>query len=132
MSAVLSRHPLASLSLLAAGALGCSSPTASCIPTPGAYAPGVVVGVADSVTGRPLADTATGTVQSTSVSDSLRHGIFPPLDSILVGNVGPGVYSVTVVHPGYASWTRARVMVAANACGAAVTEHLTARLRPAP
>jgi hypothetical protein len=130
------RSLLASYSLAAAaGALACSSPsspTAACVPTPGAYAPGVVVGIADSVTGRPLADTATGTVQSTAVSDSLRHGVFPPLDSILVGNVGPGTYTVTVVRAGYVSWVRAHVVVAADACGAGVTENLTARLRPAP
>jgi hypothetical protein len=128
------RSPLVSLSLVAAaaGALACSSPTATCIPTPGAYMPGILVGVSDSVTGRPLADTATGTVQCSAVSDSLRHGVFPPLDSILVGNVGPGIYAVTVVHPGYLTWVRARVRVAADACGAAVSTDLTARLQPAP
>jgi hypothetical protein len=127
------RSPLVSLSLVAAaaGALACSSPTATCIPTPGAYMPGILVGVSDSVTGRPLADTATGTVQSTAISDSLRHG-WSPQDSILVGNVGPGIYAVTVVHPGYLTWVRARVRVAADACGAAVSTDLTARLQPAP
>ncbi len=128
----MSRSALFSLPLLAAaGALACSSPTANCIPTPGAYQPGIIVGVADSVTGRPLADTATGTVQSTAVSDSLRHG-FAPQDSILVGNVGPGRYTVTVMHTGYVTWMRSSVMVAANACGGAISTDLTARLRPAP
>lgn len=119
-----------SLALAAVSALACSSPMANnCVPTPGAYMPGIIVGVADSVTGRPLADTATGTVRSTAISDSLRHG-FVPQDSILVGNVGPGTYTVYVMHPGYLTWVRSQVTVSADACGAAISTNLSARLQP--
>ena len=128
-------RPLPLLALtLATGALACSS-SDKCIPLPVeipvVYQPAIVLGVADSVTGAPLADSANGTVSSAAVSDSLRHGWYQP-DSILVSLVGAGWYTVTVQRPGYLTWVRNDVIVKTNACGATISTDLTARLQRAP
>jgi len=118
------------------GALACSS-SDRCIPlplSPGGppvvYEPPVIVGVSDSVSGKPIADSASGTLYTSSASDSLRH--WYPQDSVLAGDLGPGWFTVTVHHPGYLTWVRNNVIVKTNVCGAAVTVYLTARLQRGP
>ena len=116
------------------GALACSS-SDKCIPlpleAPIAYEPAVMIGVSDSISGKPIADSAGGTIHSsTSASDSLRHW-YPP-DSVLIGDLGPGWFTVTVQRPGYLTWVRKNVIVKSNACGGAVTTNLSARLQRGP
>jgi len=88
-----------------------------------------VVGVSDSITGRPLADSATGTVHVLGASDSLHH--WTPPDSVLYGDLGAGTYTVMVQRPGFLPWYKYNVAVAAGNCGAPITTDLTARLQPA-
>lgn len=123
---------------LAAGTLACSSSSSSssedCLPLPTsavAYQPPLLVGVSDSATGAPLADLATGSMRSQVESDSLRHWGFPT-DSVLTGVLGPGTFTVTVQHQGYATWVRTNVQLTTGNCSVPITTKLTARLQPAP
>jgi len=126
-------HCSRSLVVLAVLAAGCSDSTQPCIALPAtppiAFQPAVVVGISDSITGKPVADSASGTVRSIVASDSLHHG-YGQMDSIVYGMVSPGTYTVMVQRPGYIPWYRYNVVVAAGNCGMAVPANLTARLKP--
>ena len=123
---------LAAVVIVTAGTLACSgSSSSNCIPLPTPpvhYMPAVVVGVSDSITGKPVADSASGTVRTISANDSLRH--WTPPDSVLYGDLGVGTYAVMVQRPGYLPWYRYNVVVAAGNCGAPISTNLTARLQP--
>jgi hypothetical protein len=89
----------------------------------------VAVAVRDSVSGRALADSASGTVRLGTVADTLLHE-----DSItLYGGRQIGTYDVEILRPGYRPWSR--LGVAANQtgmCGNVVTVALIAQLQPLP
>ena len=92
------------------------------------FAPAVVVEIRDSTTGAPLAQGARGAVQEGTFIDSLR-----PLSSTTLQAAGerPGIYTVTVVHPGYSQWLRTDVHVQRGECHVQ-TVTLQALLQPSP
>ena len=105
-----------------------SQPTGFCAAP---YTPAVSVIVADSVTGRPLADSAYGVAQAGTSVDSL-HRVSAPADA-LVGGVVPGSYEVRIERVGYAPWTRSGIAVASSGvCSELNTVSLTAKLRALP
>jgi hypothetical protein len=96
--------------------------------------PGVVVTIRDAADGKPLASTARGVVRDGAFSDSLRpYGGLG--DGTLVSRAAaderPGVYTVTVVHQGYAPWERSGVRVRPGECHVQAAS-LTADLQPVP
>lgn len=84
----------------------------------------VRVTVVDSVSGRNLAQEATGTFVTGTVAGSLLRQ--PP---VLTAHGPAGRYTLVVNHPGYATWGTDAVRVRAGDCGPE-TEEVTARLRP--
>jgi hypothetical protein len=95
-----------------------------------AFAPiAVAVTVRDSVSGRALADSAMGTAQLGTVTDTLMHA-----DSLtLWGGRQTGIYDVAVQRPGYRTWARHAVAVTqTGTCGNPVTVKLTAALQLLP
>ena len=126
-------HSSISTAVLVIGtALACSDSTA-CLNNPNqpTYAHTITFSVLDSITGRPIADSATGRFAWTESSDSLRHDPFYP-DSLLVSGGGAGTYAVAIVRPGYGQWLRSGIVVARTSCGGFVPIELSARLQPAP
>lgn len=91
----------------------------------------VEVDVTDSLSGRALADSASGSLRIGQFSSALV-----PVDgfpSLLLGGSKLGTYEVTITHPGYAPWTRSGVVVSQTGiCGNVIPVHLDARLQPAP
>ena len=125
-------------SLIAASVLGCSNSSAGCTPT-GALVPNpgpgptIVIVVMDSVSGRLIADSATGRIAAVTYSDSLTHNASDPNSALESGVLGADTYAVAIVRPGYQQWLRSGIVVATSgACGAATPVQLTARLQPAP
>lgn len=86
----------------------------------------VVVTVRDSLSGRALADSATGTLQLAGAAEPMVHA-----DSLtLFGGEQLGVYDVSVERPGYREWTRAAVAVTKiGACGSPVPVTISASLQ---
>jgi hypothetical protein len=113
--------------IVAAMLVACSStsaPVASCA-APRSVA--IEVDVTDSVTGRALADSATGSVQSGSYADSLVR----VSDRLMDGGAQLGTYVVTLSRPGYTSWVRSGVRVASQGpCGNVEPTHIAALLQP--
>jgi hypothetical protein len=115
-------------------AAGCSSsesntPTAFCSAI---YTPAVRVVTVDSVTGAPLAGSATGTLQMAGVNDTLYHGS-SAADSVLFGGTEPGTYQVIVSRTNYQPWVRSGIVVTpTGVCNEVNTVDMRARLQPAP
>ena len=117
-----------------AASIACSDTTSHCplannpnVPRP----PGTIwVAVVDSITSRPIADSASGFVRSSTFSDSLKHLSFLP-DSVLFGDGGVGAYAVTVARPGYQSWFQI-ADVTLGSCGELQITNLSARLQRLP
>lgn len=82
--------------------------------------------VQDSVTGRTLADSASGTFRVDATTGPLVRA-----DSLdLIGGNRVGTYSVTVQRPGYHTWTMLGVRATqTNACGGVEPVKLTAELQ---
>jgi hypothetical protein len=95
----------------------------------------IAVTVRDSVSGRPVADGASGTWQNTTdtLSNAMAIDTLFHLDSLtlLVGGSGLGTYDVTVTRAGYRPWTRTGVQVnqTGGPCRSIVTVNLTAALQ---
>ena len=91
----------------------------------------IELGVRDSASGAPLADSATGTVSTTSYQDSLHH--VAGVDSLLFGGNQLGSYTIVVRHPGYLDWTRSGVVVSREGrCGNVIPVELATLLVGAP
>ena len=91
----------------------------------------IEVTVTDSISGNPLADSTTGSLQLGSVVDSLQHT--SPTSPVLYGGDQLGSYDVTVTRPGYALWTQRRVAVKHEGpCGNVLPVALAARMQPGP
>ncbi len=91
----------------------------------------ITVDVSDSLSGQPLADSASGVVQAGAYVDSLHHAA--PSTTLLFGGVRLGTYDVTVDRPGYNHWVRSTVPVTQTGiCGNVLPVHLVALLQPAP
>jgi hypothetical protein len=86
----------------------------------------VSVTVRDSISGRAIANIASGTLHLGTMVDTLAH-----VDSLtLDGGQALGTYSVTVAHTGYRTWTQANVVVSTlGACGNVQPVNLNARLQ---
>jgi hypothetical protein len=82
--------------------------------------------VRDAVTGRALADSASGTFQVDTTTGPLVRA-----DSLdLIGGNRAGTYSVTVQRPGYQTWTMLGVRATqTSACGGVEPVKLTAALQ---
>jgi len=90
----------------------------------------IELGVRDSVSGAPLADSASGMVVTVSYEDSLHH---TGGDSVLFGGNQTGVYTVTVHHPSYADWVKSGVVVyRTGPCGNVIPVQLDALLVRSP
>jgi hypothetical protein len=86
--------------------------------------------VTDSVSGRPLADSALGLVQAGSYVDSLHHVSTSP--ALLFGGQRLGTYQVTISRTGYSPWQRSGISVTQTGpCGNVLPVQLNARLQPA-
>jgi hypothetical protein len=88
--------------------------------------------VRDSLTGLPAAWGALGIAQNAQIVDTMR--VWDPTDSLnatdlRTENAGVGVFSVTIMKPGYAIWRRGGVEVTGDKCGP-TTVRLVARLEP--
>jgi hypothetical protein len=120
------------LAVLALGSIGCAMqetpPTGFCTaPAPIA----VEVTVTDSVSGQALADSASGSVETAGVADSLHH--ITNSTTLLMGGTRLGNYTVTVSRPGYATWQRSNVSVTQTGpCGNVLPVALDALLQPVP
>ena len=117
-------------SVFAATSLGCSTQSICTL----SVDPGIVVTIRDATNGKSLAGTARGVVRDGEFSDSLRpYGGLG--DGTLVSRAAaderPGVYTVTVEHPGYAPWERVGVRVRPGECHVQAAE-LMADLQPVP
>lgn len=108
----------------------CSSDTAPKGFCTAAQSSAVEVGVHDSISDADLVDSASGTLSTSSLQDSLRH---IPGDSVLIGGDQLGTYTVTVHHPSYADWIKSGVVVSRTGpCGNVIPVELTARLVRVP
>lgn len=122
----------ASLAALALVATSCNEPSALRVCHPAVYF-AVVMEVRDAM-GQPAAAGAELTARhewrgATLADTALRS------DDPLILRVGtrPGTFALTLKKPGYATWTRDRVVVpvADEACEVPETVHMTATLIPA-
>ena len=115
--------------LLAASVIasGCSSsPSEACLAV---LALQTVAAVRDSVTGAAAATGSAGAMTRPGVTDSLH-----PVDSLhLDGELHPGVFTLTIERPGYATWTASNVLVtpATLPCSSPMVNTLDVQLQPA-
>lgn len=83
------------------------------------FVPGIVVGIYDAASGRPVADSASGTVVDGAYTDSLRPFEWDS-SMVLVARAAayerPGSYVVTVGRSGYHGWSVSGVAVTRNVC----------------
>ncbi|MFI5243037.1 MAG: hypothetical protein ACHQRL_08515 [Gemmatimonadales bacterium] len=108
------------------GASDLTGPVAYCT----AVAPiALVVTVRDSVSGRALADSASGSFRVSATTDTLLH-----LDSLtLIGGRDKGTYDVTVQRAGYRTWTRSGISaMKTTTCGGVAPVALAAMLQRLP
>ena len=112
------RHRLLVGAFLCGTSLGCDFDSMAC---PLAAMPAITVTVRDASDGSPAAAGAFGLVQGGAFLDTLR---LPPtlLDStgateLYSQRTGPGLYTVTVSKPGYATWRVDGVRVRDGDCG---------------
>jgi hypothetical protein len=90
----------------------------------------VVVTATDSITGVPVADSATGVVQDGAYRDSLRFE--PSSDELAAGN-RVGTFAITIDRPRYQPWVRNGVRVSqVGPCGNVIPVRVAARLQPLP
>lgn len=127
---MITRRVAASASFLIACA-ACQSSTSPRIgECTAAQSTAIELDVRDSISGAGLADSATGSVITSSYQDSLHH---VGNDSILWGGNQLGTYTVTVHHSSYADWIKSGVVVSREgSCGNVVPVQLTALLSRAP
>lgn len=87
----------------------------------------VIITVRDSLSGKALADSATGTLEVAGVDEMLQA-----VDSLrMIGGDRRGTYSVTVDRAGYVPWTKANVQVTERGdCGNPIPVRLSANLQP--
>jgi len=126
------RTPIAT-GLVALTLAACSSSVSDPCGNPASppYLIAIQVTVTDSITGLTKADSASGTMTSTTFSDSLWH-IFSPT-TMLTGIGDSGTYVVTVDRPGYQQWVKDSVVVTkTGGCGVLIPAKLSALLQPAP
>lgn len=121
---------------MAAGVFGviaaaaCSSSTSPKGFCTAAASVAVEVGVHDSISGADLVDSASGTLATSSLQDSLYH---VPGDTVLFGGTQLGTYTVTVHHPSYGEWIKSGVVVSRTGpCGNVIPVELSARLVRVP
>src|SRR4029077_17264157 len=98
----------------------------------GIVVPGVRVDVWDAKTGESIADSARGDVRDGTYADSLRLAGYPPTGAasqFRAADERAGTYTISVVRPGYAPWSKSGVRVRRqDGCHVAET-HVVARLR---
>ena len=115
-----------SLSLLALPLLGaCSNLPVMCTDV---ALPAIIVNVQDSITGANLLVGTRGVVQDGAYVDSLH--LYSP-GSLQAATERAGTYALTVVHVGYADWSRSSIRVSRDACHVQ-TVTVQARLKPFP
>jgi hypothetical protein len=129
MRPFVSKFAIAMFLSASVSACGRSNTEATAIGSVCVVLPAISVTVRDSVSGRALADGATGTLRNGEATGALFHR-----DSLrLTGGGTVGTYDVTIERAGYRTWTRTGVQVNQSlACGGPVTVELTAPLQPAP
>ena len=89
------------------------------------------ISVTDSVSGRALADSTVGAVQSGGQIDLLH--LRSSIPALLFGGARLGTYDISLSRPGYTAWTRFSVSVSRTGpCGNVVPVQLTARLQLRP
>ena len=90
---------------------------------------GLTVTVRDQSTGAGRADNATLTLREGTYEEVVTEA----WDGTTMVGAGerPGTYTVTVEHPGYATWTRSGVVITADECHV-IPVSLTAELVPIP
>jgi hypothetical protein len=89
----------------------------------------ITVDVSDAISGRAIADSATGTAHLGATTITLDH--YNTLT--LLGGTQLGTYDVMVERPGYRAWTRLGVSVAQTGpCGNVEPVNLSAHMQPVP
>lgn len=90
---------------------------------------GLTVTIVDQSTSTPIAGDATMTLRDGTYEEVVTDS----WDGSTLSGAGerPGTYSVTIEHPGYATWTRADVAISADECHV-IPVTLTAELIPLP
>lgn len=116
-------------------------PLASLLPACEIFAPGdcplsaepaIEVYITDATTGAPRAADASGFVRDGAFTDSLSASTFNGDDvmtSRRAADERPGLYDITIQHPGYHTWTREDVRVRDGECNVQ-TREIAARLTP--
>jgi hypothetical protein len=90
----------------------------------------VRIAVRDSISGRALADSASGHFTVDATTDTLFHW-----DSLtLAGGLMVGSYDVTVQRPGYKTWTKLGISATKTTppCGSVESVNVTAALQKLP
>jgi hypothetical protein len=89
----------------------------------------IKVDVRDSVSGRALADSASGTLRAGATTDTLVRQ-----DSLtLAGGRQVGTYDISIQRPGYRGWTRLGVAATqTGVCGGVLPVDVSARLQSLP
>jgi hypothetical protein len=101
---------------------GCAAP----------FTPSVRVITLDSITGAPLAGSASGTLTKPGFSDTLQHG-WAATDTMMWGGLDSGTFQVSITHLGYRTWSRSGIVVTpTGVCSEVNTANLRALLQPAP
>ncbi|MFI5310359.1 MAG: hypothetical protein ACHQQ3_03935 [Gemmatimonadales bacterium] len=125
---------LATVASLLASACGGGAAASGPITTPNGFctatAPvAIEVIVRDSVSGRALADSASGTLRAGTVTDTLVRR-----DSLtLFGGRQVGIYDISIQRPGYRGWTRLGVAsTQTGVCGGVTPVTVSARLQSSP
>ncbi len=120
--------------LLLAGACQNATEPKVCLASVG---PAMVVTVIDSVTGAPIAEIASGTVQSDPIPiyvDTLRVAVWnaqgTPI-ALAAADARPGIYTIRLQAPGYRDMVLSGVHADANYCTVVTTARVLARLQPA-
>jgi hypothetical protein len=124
------------LTVAVATAAACGKRDASDVagPVPVAYCSAVApvalaITVRDSISGKALADSASGSFRVDALSDTLFH-----VDSLqLYGGRQTGTYDVTVQRSGYKTWTKLGVVsTKTSVCGGVEPVQLTAAMQRLP
>jgi hypothetical protein len=93
-------------------ALASCSGTSDPIACTAQFVYGITAHVVDSITGLPVSDGVSGSVQDGSYTETMMS-----FGSDLVGaGERPGIYAVTVTATGYTEWTASGVVVTADEC----------------
>ena len=101
------------VAVIGAWGVACSSPTVCDL----SFEYGMSIYVRDSASGAGLANGSTVVVRDGSFLDSLAATFTTPSDGpFLSAGERAGTYTVTVLHNGYQTWTKAGVVVTRGAC----------------